>query len=108
MGVQGLYRDGWMLSAVPKRPPWELVGKAIENPATAFKFELYDVRNDWTQNTDVAAQNPTKVKEMNDLMFGEFAKYQVLPLDASVATRLPRRGRTSRAAERCSRIRASR
>ena len=25
---------------------------------------------------------------MKDLMFGEFAKYQVLPLDASVATRL--------------------
>ena len=25
---------------------------------------------------------------MTDLMFGEFAKYQVLPLDASVATRL--------------------
>ena len=29
-----------------------------------------------------------KVQEMRDLMFGEFAKYQVLPLDASVATRL--------------------
>src|SRR4029077_13536322 len=29
-----------------------------------------------------------KVREMRDLMFGEFAKYQVLPLDASAATRL--------------------
>jgi hypothetical protein len=29
-----------------------------------------------------------KMREMTDLMFGEFAKYQVLPLDASVATRL--------------------
>ncbi len=28
---------------------------------------------------------------MTDLMFGEFAKYQVLPLDASVATRARRR-----------------
>jgi arylsulfatase len=36
----------------------------------------------------VAAANPEKVREMTDLMFGEFAKYQVLPLDASVATRL--------------------
>ena len=57
-------------------------------PASAFKFELYDVRHDWTQYTDVAAQNPAKVQEMTDLMFGEFAKYQVLPLDASVATRM--------------------
>ncbi len=89
-GVQGLYRDGWMLSAVPKRAPWDVLGKTILDPATAFKFELYDVRKekDWTQYTDVAAQNPDKVREMTDLMFGEFAKYQVLPLDASVATRL--------------------
>jgi arylsulfatase A-like enzyme len=88
MGVQGLYNDGWMLSAVPIRYPWELAGKAIEDPATAFKMELYDVRHDWTQYTDMAAANPNKVREMTDLMFGEFAKYQVLPLDASAATRL--------------------
>jgi arylsulfatase len=88
MGVQGLYNDGWMLSAVPIRYPWELAGKAIEDPATAFKMELYDVRHDWTQYTDVAASNPNKVRQMTDLMFGEFAKYQVLPLDASAATRL--------------------
>ena len=77
-----------MLSAVPIRPPWELLGKAILDPASAFKFELYDVRHDWTQYTDVAAANPAKVREMTDLMFAEFAKYQVLPLDASVATRM--------------------
>jgi hypothetical protein len=39
------------------------------------------VRHDWTQYTDVAAANPAKMREMTDLMFGEFAKYQVLPLD---------------------------
>jgi arylsulfatase len=88
MGVQGLYNDGWMLSAVPIRAPWELAGKAIADPATAYKMELYDIRHDWTQYTDVAAANPNKVREMTDLMFGEFAKYQVLPLDASAATRL--------------------
>jgi arylsulfatase A-like enzyme len=88
MGVQGLYNDGWMLSAVPIRPPWDLLGKAIQDPASAFKFELYDVRHDWTQYSDVAAANPGKQQEMKDLMFAEFAKYQVLPLDASVATRM--------------------
>jgi len=88
MGVQGLYNDGWMLSAVPIRAPWELLGKAIQDPASAYKFELYDVQHDWTQYTDVAAANPAKVKEMTDLMFAEFARYQVLPLDASVATRM--------------------
>ncbi len=88
MGVQGLYDDGWMLSGVPLRAPWELLGTAVEDPASAFKFELYDVRHDWTQYTDVAASHPAKMQEMKDLMFAEFAKYQVLPLDASVATRM--------------------
>ena len=94
MGVQGLYDDGWMLSAVPKRPPWDVYGAVIQDPATAFKFELYNLRKDWTQSSDVSSLYPTKVEEMKDLMFGEFAKYQVLPLDASVATRLaaPRPG----------------
>jgi arylsulfatase len=89
MGVQGLYNDGWMLSAVPLRAPWQLAAAAVPSPATAFKFELYDTKNDWTQYTDVAAKNPEKMREMRDLMFGEFAKYQVLPLDASAATRFP-------------------
>jgi arylsulfatase A-like enzyme len=88
MGVQGLYNDGWMLSAVPIRAPWDLAGKAVDDPASAFRFELYDVSKDWTQTNDVAAANPRKVQEMRDMMFGEFAKYQVLPLDASAATRL--------------------
>ncbi len=88
LGVQGLYNDGWMLSAVPLRAPWELLGKATLDPASAFKFELYDVRHDWTQYSDVAAQNPGKLTELTDLMFAEFARYNVLPLDASVATRM--------------------
>ncbi len=88
MGVQGLYHDGWMLSAVPVRPPWQLLGAAITDPATAYKFELFNVAKDWTQNNDVAAANPQKVQELQRLMFAEFGKHQVLPLDASVATRL--------------------
>jgi arylsulfatase A-like enzyme len=87
LGVQGVYNDGWMLSAVPLRAPWELATAGIADPATAFTFELFDLDKDWTQYTDVSAQNPQKVQEMKDLMFGEFAKYQVLPLDGSAATR---------------------
>jgi arylsulfatase A-like enzyme len=88
MGVQGLYNDGWMLSAIPVRPPWQLLGAAISDPASAYKFELFNVAKDWTQNNDVAAANPQKVQEMQKLMFAEFGRHQVLPLDASVATRL--------------------
>jgi len=85
--VQGLYHDGWMLSAVPLRAPWQLAVKAIEDPATAYKFELFDLSKDWTQFHDVAAEHPDKVKEMHRLMFDEFAKYQVFPLNAAAAPR---------------------
>ncbi len=43
---------------------------------------------DWTQYDDVAAKYPAKLKELQDLFWQEAAKYHVLPLDASVATRL--------------------
>lgn len=88
LGVHGLYHDGWMLSAVPLRPPWELLGATILNPANAYKMELYDIRNDWTQYDNVAYRYPEKLRELTELMWAEFAKYQVLPLDASVVTRL--------------------
>jgi hypothetical protein len=88
MGVQGLYHDGWMLSAVPVRPPWDVLGAAMPDPATGFKFELYNVAKDWSQDHNVAAEYPAKVKELHQLMFKEFKKYEVFPLDASVATRV--------------------
>jgi arylsulfatase A-like enzyme len=88
MGVRGLYQDGWMLSTVPVRPPWALLGKAILDPADAYKWELYNVSKDWTQHNNIADSNPAKLKEMQQLLWAELAKYQVLPLDASVATRL--------------------
>jgi len=88
LGVQGLYHDGWMLSAVPQRAPWETVGAVTQDPAHAYKFELFDIRHDWTQFTDVSSANPDKVAEMKKRMFEEFRKYQVFPLDASAATRL--------------------
>jgi len=88
LGVQGLYHDSWMLSAVPTRAPWETVGQVTQDPAHSFKFELYDIRHDWTQYNDVSAANPDKVNELKKLMFEEFKKYQVFPLDASAATRI--------------------
>jgi arylsulfatase A-like enzyme len=88
MGVRALYQNGWMLSTLPLRPPWELTGKVIQDPANAYTWELYDTTKDWTQNNNIAAAHPDKVKQMQDQLWAELAKYQVLPLDASVATRL--------------------
>jgi len=88
MGVRAIYNDGWIASTIPTRAPWVLVGPAVTDPANDYAWELFDVRNDWTQNHNVAAQHPQKLKELQDLMWVELADNQALPLDASVATRL--------------------
>jgi arylsulfatase len=87
-GMRGLYHEGWMLSAVPIHVPWDAAGKTPQDPANAFTFELYDIRKDWTQNNNVAAANPAKMKEMQERLWGGLAKYQVLPLDCSLVTRM--------------------
>jgi hypothetical protein len=88
MSDRALYHDGWIASTTPIRPPWEIVGASVEDPANAYTWELYDLTKDWTQDHDLAASNPDKLRELQQLFWVEAARYQVLPLDASVATRL--------------------
>jgi len=87
MGDHALYHDGWIASTKVVRPPWELAGAVSQDPA-AFPYELYDLHKDWTQYENVAAKYPDKLKELEDLFWVEANKYQVLPLDATVATRI--------------------
>jgi arylsulfatase len=84
---RAIYHDGWVAATTPLTPPWVLTAPAVADPATAFKWELYDLRHDWTENHDLAATNPAKLKELQDLFMAEARKYQVLPLDAAKVTR---------------------
>ena len=43
-----------------------------------YKWELYNIAEDFSQNNDLAAKNPDKLKEMQALFLAEAAKYQVL------------------------------
>jgi len=88
MGDHAIYHDGWILSTKVIRPPWQVIGPVNQDPANNVTLELYDLSKDWTQADDVAAANPQKVKELQELFLNEARKYQVLPMDASVATRL--------------------
>ena len=88
MGDHAIYHEGWIASTKVIRPPWEIVGAVNQDPYGDVTWELYDLSNDWTQFEDVASQHPEKLEEMKKLFLQEAEKYQVLPLDASVATRL--------------------
>jgi arylsulfatase len=87
MGDHAIYHDGWIASTKVIRPPWDVAGAVSQDPAS-FPYELYDLTKDWTQFENLATRYPAKVKELDNLFWIEANKYQVLPLDSSVATRI--------------------
>ena len=103
MGDHAIYHDGWIASTKVMRPPWDIAGGVGMRPAPITRGNCTTSRKDWTQSEDVAAKHPEKLKEMQDLFWRRREKYQVLPLDATVATRLHHAAaRASRPAATCS------
>jgi len=88
MGQWALYQDGWFLSTKVDRAPWDAFGAANPDPLNNQVFQLYDLNKDFSQTEDVAAKHPEKVAAMRKAFLAEAKKYQVLPLDASVAARI--------------------
>jgi arylsulfatase len=88
MGQWALYEDGWFLSTKVNRAPWEAFGPANPDPLNNQVLELYDLNTDFNQTTDISAKNPEKVKKMKEKFVAEAKKYQVFPMDASVAARI--------------------
>ncbi len=88
LGQWALYDDGWLLSTKVNRAPWEAFGPANPDPLNRQVFQLYDLTTDMNQTRDIAAEHPDKVAAMRAKFVEEAKKYQVFPLDASVAARI--------------------
>ena len=85
LGNRGIYKDGWMASARHGRLPWQTAGGG--GSFDDDTWELYRLSDDFTQATDVSAQNPEKVKELQAAFLEEAKKYNVLPLDDRMSER---------------------
>jgi arylsulfatase A-like enzyme len=82
---RGIYHDGW--TAVTRHStPW-VMGTALP-PIADDVWELYDTNTDWTQARDLAAEQPEKLAELQELFLEEARKYNVLPLDDRRVERL--------------------
>ncbi len=88
MGQWALYHEGWLLSTKVNRAPWQAFGPANPDPLNNQELQLYNLNKDFSRSEDLAAKNPDKVKEMKQMFIEEAKKYQVFPLDASVAGRI--------------------
>ena len=82
-GNRAIYQDGWWAGA-RHVAPWSAT-RGADLAIGQHPWELYDLRADFSQAHDLAAEKPEKVKELAALFDSEAARTQIYPL-------LPARG----------------
>jgi len=86
---RAIYHDGWLAATTPPAPPWLLgTTKLPEDVVNGYKWELYNIAEDYSENNDLAVKMPDKLREMQQLFMVEATKYNVFPLDNSVLPRI--------------------
>ncbi|MFI8241153.1 sulfatase-like hydrolase/transferase [Streptomyces sp. NPDC085866] len=75
LGTRGIWHDGW--HAATAHPPAPSNWSHFEQDV----WELYNLREDRSENRDLAAQHPEKLEELKRLWSAEAEKYHGLPLD---------------------------
>jgi arylsulfatase len=76
-GNRAIYNGGWLAGTV-HRAAWEF---KVRRPLEDDIWELYDTRADFSLANNLAADNPGKLQELQELFLTEAVKYSVLPLD---------------------------
>jgi arylsulfatase len=84
IGNRAIYHDGWLAGTV-HRAPWELQPR---HSLVDDKWELYNTRTDFSLANDLAAKEPAKLKEMQDLFLRVAIANHVLPIDDRSIERL--------------------
>ncbi len=76
-GNRAIYHDGW--TAVTRHSiPWVM---GALPPFGEDRWELYNVAEDFSQSRDLAAENPSKLRELRELFDLEAIQNHVYPLD---------------------------
>jgi len=86
LGNRAFYEDGWIASSTPEHMPWS--HKPATEDASQYKWELYDLRHDYSQARDLAAQMPEKLGQLQQDFASAAQQFNVLPLSADVIGRL--------------------
>jgi arylsulfatase len=98
LGNRAIYHDGWVAATTPPTPPWSSSGGNVA--VLDYQWELYHITEDFTQANNVAAREPAKLAELQELFWKEAEKYNVLPIDNSKVERLDVTNRPSLTAGR--------
>jgi arylsulfatase len=82
MGSRAIYHDGWMACAFGPREPWVPgVAPGIrEWTPDKDVWELYHLKEDWTQANDLAVKMPEKLAQLKELFLIEATRNKALPI----------------------------
>lgn len=79
LGNRAIYHDGWIASCFHGRPPWvRFVSMPFDGPQE--KWELYELRSDFSQSEDLAAKFPEKLAELQTMFHEEALRHGIYPL----------------------------
>jgi arylsulfatase len=88
-GYRGIYQDGWYAATTPPISPWSpVLGVTLPDVLTGYKWELYNLTDDYSQYNDLSAKRPDKLAELQKVFTQEANKYQVFPLDNRAFVRM--------------------
>ena len=87
VGNRAVYQDGWLAATTPPLPPWDLGLGKFPNVVNGYNWELYNLADDYSENNDLAAKMPDRLRDMKELFLVEATKYNVFPLDNSFSAR---------------------
>ena len=87
-GNRAIYHEGWVAATTPPAPPWLMGTTKMPDVVNGYKWELYNIAEDFSQSNDLAAKMPDKLRQMQELFLMEATKYNVFPLDNSILARV--------------------
>ncbi|NEQ74853.1 MAG: arylsulfatase [Okeania sp. SIO2C9] len=89
-GSRGIYFDGWYACTFGPLTPWTTGdSKALEEwDSTKDVWELYDLTTDFTQQNDLAAEQPEILEMMKQLFLQEAEDNKVFPIGGGLWTRI--------------------
>ncbi|MFK0685722.1 arylsulfatase [Ochrobactrum sp. BD67] len=82
MGSRAIYEDEWIASVFGPRTPWTpgLDPAIFKWSPTNDKWELHDLKTDYSQAKDVAADHPDKVKQLTQYFQTQAEANKVFPV----------------------------
>ena len=88
-GSDGIYKDGWYACTFGPLSPWLNAQPGLDQwDSSKAVWELYDLKNDFTQMHDLAKVYPEKVEEMKKLFLVQAEENKAFPIGAGVWLRI--------------------